>query len=194
MKLSSTHSAYPGTGKSGPAHAELPRAGAGEPGLGLAGADVPGDSGPTFLPSPCCLPVPGPSGLWRCPSQPTDFELFPPWLWACRRHPGALTRALWLCPGLLPSGLPRFPAPALAHSSALGASLSRVLEAPGGRTPMVLCPLSHCSAPFLIISSDISAPSHPLCREGPRQCGLAYSRCSVLACPIQLVLPVCCMQ
>ena len=27
-----------------------------------------------------------------------------------------------------------------------------------------------------------------------RQCGLAYSRCSVLACPIQLVLPVCCMQ
>ena len=97
-------------------------------------------------------------------------------------------------PSLLPPGLPKLNAPALAHSSALGHLWSRVLEAPGGRTPMVLCPLSHFSTPFLIISSDISAPSHPLCGEGPRRCGLAYSRCSVLACPIQLVLPVCCMQ
>lgn len=41
LKLSSTHPACPGTGKSGLAHADLPRAGAGEPILGLAGADVP---------------------------------------------------------------------------------------------------------------------------------------------------------
>ena len=62
-KLGSTHSACPGTGKFGLAHAELHRAGAREPGLGLAGAGVPGDSGPDFLPSPCLAPVLGPLGL-----------------------------------------------------------------------------------------------------------------------------------
>ena len=160
MKLSSTHSACPGTGKSGPAHAELPRAGAGEPGLGLAGADVPGDSGPTFLPSPCCLPVLGPSGLWRCPNQPADSQLLPPWLWAATATQGPWPR---LCSCVL-GCTPDSSAPPLCfllaspgflllpqHSPLFWGHLwSRVLEAPGGRIPMVLCPLSlfHTSSHF----------------------------------------------
>lgn len=139
LELSSTHLACPGTGKSGLASAGLPRTRAEEPGLGLAGADVPSDSGPDFLPCPCCLPVlgsggPGSASLSCLETVNHSFQ-------GCWGFPSSPTHTCSECQGFPPEATPQICLLLPPFLSLLSAGLPVFLLLPRAQPTPLLCDL-----------------------------------------------------